>query len=98
MRHNFTVPGPALEGPAKPSTPDNGPQINAKLTGSNGDKCFVNYHPFSRDGPAGPPAAKPSGGAGRDKEGGGKSGAPSTEIMSTRDEDDAKRPYKKPPG
>eukprot|EP00959_Pyramimonas_sp_CCMP1952_P012384 261716-Pyramimonas_sp.AAC.1 len=23
MRHNFTVPGPALEGPAKPSTPEN---------------------------------------------------------------------------
>eukprot|EP00959_Pyramimonas_sp_CCMP1952_P081341 1699649-Pyramimonas_sp.AAC.1 len=28
LRHNFTVPGPALEGPAKPSTPENGFPIN----------------------------------------------------------------------
>eukprot|EP00959_Pyramimonas_sp_CCMP1952_P314062 6574522-Pyramimonas_sp.AAC.1 len=51
MRHNFAVPGPALEGPAKPSTPENGLPINMKLTGSNDDARFVNYYPFSRDGP-----------------------------------------------
>eukprot|EP00959_Pyramimonas_sp_CCMP1952_P235918 4930477-Pyramimonas_sp.AAC.1 len=92
MRPDLAVPGPALEGPAKPSTPENGLPINMNLTGSNGDDHFVNYHLFSRDGPARPPAAKPSGRAGQDKEGNGKSDAPSTEIMSTRDEDNAKRP------
>eukprot|EP00959_Pyramimonas_sp_CCMP1952_P379859 7957579-Pyramimonas_sp.AAC.1 len=98
MRPNFTVPGPALEGPAKPSTPENGLPIYMKLTGSNDDDRFVNYYPFSRDGPARPPAAKPSGGAGQDGEGGDQSDAPSTEVMPTRDDDIAKRPDKPPPG
>eukprot|EP00959_Pyramimonas_sp_CCMP1952_P138885 2907153-Pyramimonas_sp.AAC.1 len=69
-----------------------------KLTGSNDDDQFVNYYPFSRDGPARPPAAKPSGGAGQDKDGDGKSDAPSTEIMSTRDDANDKRPGKQAPG
>eukprot|EP00959_Pyramimonas_sp_CCMP1952_P416863 8733564-Pyramimonas_sp.AAC.1 len=46
----------------------------------------------------GPAAAKPSGGAGQDKEGGDKSGASNAEIMSARDEVNAKRPYQSPPG
>eukprot|EP00959_Pyramimonas_sp_CCMP1952_P035356 740778-Pyramimonas_sp.AAC.1 len=98
LRPNFTVPGPAFQGPAKPSAPGNGLPIDMNLTGSNGDDPFVSYYPFSRDGPVRPPAAKPSGGAGQDKEGDGKSDAPSAEIMSTRDEDSAKRPDEPRPG
>eukprot|EP00959_Pyramimonas_sp_CCMP1952_P221674 4634074-Pyramimonas_sp.AAC.1 len=37
MRPNFTAPGPAIEGPAKPSTSENGSPINVKLTGANDD-------------------------------------------------------------
>eukprot|EP00959_Pyramimonas_sp_CCMP1952_P097497 2038084-Pyramimonas_sp.AAC.1 len=98
MRPNFTVPDPALEGPTKPSTSGNGLSIDMKLTGSNDDDRFVNYHPFSRGGPARPPVAKPSGGAGQDKEGDDKSDAPSSEIMSARDDDNAKRPDIPSPG
>eukprot|EP00959_Pyramimonas_sp_CCMP1952_P403442 8453638-Pyramimonas_sp.AAC.1 len=76
MRPNFTVSGPAIEGPAKPSTSDNGLPINMKLTGTNDDMAFVDYQPFSKGGPARPPAAKPSGGAGQDKDGGDSSVAP----------------------
>eukprot|EP00959_Pyramimonas_sp_CCMP1952_P134939 2823624-Pyramimonas_sp.AAC.1 len=72
MRPDFAVPGPALEGPARPSTSENGSPINMKLTGSNDDGRFVSYYPFSRDGPVRPPAAQPSGGAGQDNEGDGK--------------------------
>eukprot|EP00959_Pyramimonas_sp_CCMP1952_P019107 403884-Pyramimonas_sp.AAC.1 len=68
MRPNFTVPGPAIEGPAKPSTSESGLPTNMKLTGTNEDAGYVNYHPFSRGGPVRPPAAKPSGGAGQDKD------------------------------
>eukprot|EP00959_Pyramimonas_sp_CCMP1952_P395266 8282106-Pyramimonas_sp.AAC.1 len=32
MRPNFTVPGPAIEGPAKPNTSESGLPINMKLT------------------------------------------------------------------
>eukprot|EP00959_Pyramimonas_sp_CCMP1952_P234063 4891119-Pyramimonas_sp.AAC.1 len=32
LRDSFTVPGLALEGPAKPSTPENGLPIHIKLT------------------------------------------------------------------
>eukprot|EP00959_Pyramimonas_sp_CCMP1952_P229923 4807193-Pyramimonas_sp.AAC.1 len=31
-RPNFTAPGPAIEGPAKPSTSESGLPINMKLT------------------------------------------------------------------
>eukprot|EP00959_Pyramimonas_sp_CCMP1952_P343709 7199687-Pyramimonas_sp.AAC.1 len=57
MRPHYTVPGPAIEGPAKPSTSENGLPINAYFTGTNDDMTFVNYHPFSKDGPVRPPAA-----------------------------------------
>eukprot|EP00959_Pyramimonas_sp_CCMP1952_P361133 7563201-Pyramimonas_sp.AAC.1 len=76
MRPNFIVPGPAIEGPAKLSASESGLPINMKLTGNNEDAGYVNYHPFSRGGPARPPAAKPSGGAGQDKDGDGGSDAP----------------------
>eukprot|EP00959_Pyramimonas_sp_CCMP1952_P122480 2560673-Pyramimonas_sp.AAC.1 len=62
MRPRYTVPGPAIEGPAKPSTSENGLPINMNFTGINDDATFVNYHPFSTGGPVRPPAAKPSGG------------------------------------
>eukprot|EP00959_Pyramimonas_sp_CCMP1952_P210564 4406256-Pyramimonas_sp.AAC.1 len=57
--------------------------------------AFINYHPFTKDGPAKPlsaqpsgggkghaPAAAPPGGAGQDKDGDDHSTAPSAEILS----------------
>eukprot|EP00959_Pyramimonas_sp_CCMP1952_P011300 237062-Pyramimonas_sp.AAC.1 len=35
LRQHSTIPGPALEGPAKPSTADNGLPVGIKLTGPN---------------------------------------------------------------
>eukprot|EP00959_Pyramimonas_sp_CCMP1952_P275047 5749869-Pyramimonas_sp.AAC.1 len=98
LRPNFTSPGPAIECPAKPSTSENGLPINMELTGANEDVGFVNYHPFSRGGPVGPPAAKPSGGTGQDKDGDDRSDAPSAEIMSTFNDASCDRPDKPPPG
>eukprot|EP00959_Pyramimonas_sp_CCMP1952_P030760 644797-Pyramimonas_sp.AAC.1 len=62
MRPHYTVPGPAIEGPAKPGTSENGLPINADFTGATDDMTFVNYHPFTNDGPVKLPTAKPSGG------------------------------------
>eukprot|EP00959_Pyramimonas_sp_CCMP1952_P127116 2658682-Pyramimonas_sp.AAC.1 len=82
MKPHYTVPGPAIEGPAKPGTPEHGVPIRLKLTGEIEGKNYVNYHPFSKDGPVRPPtaqpldsdedrapAAQPPGGAGKDKDG-----------------------------
>eukprot|EP00959_Pyramimonas_sp_CCMP1952_P318336 6661260-Pyramimonas_sp.AAC.1 len=58
MRPHYTVLGPAIEGPAKPGTSENGLPTNTNFTGTNDDTAFVNYHPFSKGGPVRPPAAK----------------------------------------
>eukprot|EP00959_Pyramimonas_sp_CCMP1952_P375348 7861572-Pyramimonas_sp.AAC.1 len=76
MRPNFNVPGHAIEGPAKPSTSENGLPINLKSIGNSDDMTIVKYYPFSKDGSVRPPAAKPSGRAGQDKDGDDISVAP----------------------
>eukprot|EP00959_Pyramimonas_sp_CCMP1952_P147537 3087358-Pyramimonas_sp.AAC.1 len=60
-----------------------------RISCTNDDMTFVNYHPFPKDGPVRPPAAKPPGGnkgqaptatppggAGQDKDGDDSSVAP----------------------
>eukprot|EP00959_Pyramimonas_sp_CCMP1952_P067945 1418111-Pyramimonas_sp.AAC.1 len=89
MQPHYSIPGPAVEGPAMPGTSENSLPINADFTGTIDNMTFVNYHPFTKDGPVKPPTAKPSGGnkdhapaaaptggAGHDKYGGGSSTAP----------------------
>eukprot|EP00959_Pyramimonas_sp_CCMP1952_P056692 1184164-Pyramimonas_sp.AAC.1 len=62
MQPQHTIPGPVTEGPAKPGTSGNGVPINADLTGTPDNMTFVNYHPFTKEGPAKPLTAQPSGG------------------------------------
>eukprot|EP00959_Pyramimonas_sp_CCMP1952_P230932 4827919-Pyramimonas_sp.AAC.1 len=62
MQPHFIAPGPATEGPAKPGTSGNNVPINSELTGIVDDMIFVNYHPFTKAGPARPPTAQPPGG------------------------------------
>eukprot|EP00959_Pyramimonas_sp_CCMP1952_P301125 6300423-Pyramimonas_sp.AAC.2 len=81
MGPHYAVPGPAIEGPAKPSTSEHGIPIRMKLAGEGEGEDYVNYHPFSKGGPVRPPtaqplgsdgdhapAAQPPGGAGQDKD------------------------------
>eukprot|EP00959_Pyramimonas_sp_CCMP1952_P181388 3792706-Pyramimonas_sp.AAC.1 len=42
LRRHHSVPGPALEGPAKPSTADSGPPAGMRLTGSNENNTLAN--------------------------------------------------------
>eukprot|EP00959_Pyramimonas_sp_CCMP1952_P221080 4621924-Pyramimonas_sp.AAC.1 len=53
LRQHFTAPGPALEGPAKPSTPESGFPIGIKLTGSNEGNTLASYRPPQKEGPTG---------------------------------------------
>eukprot|EP00959_Pyramimonas_sp_CCMP1952_P296400 6200630-Pyramimonas_sp.AAC.1 len=51
MKPHYTVPGPAVEGPAKPGTSEHSIPIRMKLAGEIEGKDYVNYHPFSKGGP-----------------------------------------------
>eukprot|EP00959_Pyramimonas_sp_CCMP1952_P332402 6960490-Pyramimonas_sp.AAC.1 len=82
VQPHYTILGPVTEGPAKPGTSGNVVPVDADLTGTIDNVTFINYHPFTKDGPAKPltaqpsvgnrghaPAATPPGGAGQDKDG-----------------------------
>eukprot|EP00959_Pyramimonas_sp_CCMP1952_P021949 461640-Pyramimonas_sp.AAC.1 len=98
LRQHFIVPGPALEGPAKPSTAESGLLVGIMLTGPNEGNTLASYRPSYGDGPTGMPATKSSGEAGQGGEGDDKSDAPNTEIVSSREDDHGKRPRGSPPG